>query len=124
VIFGLGIGYHVDFGYFFASGEYRYYGNRGHDIGALSEVAHGNDAVAVLLNGSNGSLVRVNKDNVGDSGDSMAEGGVAAVVTMSVGKINLDTNLEYYDQHALNGSGLTVSARRFTIKLGPGVCHR
>jgi hypothetical protein len=46
---GPGIGYPDNF----ASREYRYYGNRGHGIGALLEVAHGNDAVAVLLNRSN-----------------------------------------------------------------------
>ena len=48
-IVGPGIGYPDNF----ASREYRYYGNRGHGIGALLEVAHGNDAVAVLLNRSN-----------------------------------------------------------------------
>ena len=52
-IAGPGIGYCANFGYVFTSGEYQYYGNWGHGIGVLLEVAHGKDAVAVLLNGRN-----------------------------------------------------------------------
>jgi hypothetical protein len=48
-IVGPGIRYCVNF----ASEEYRYYSNPGHGIGALSEVAHGNNVVVVLLNRSN-----------------------------------------------------------------------
>ena len=75
-IIGTGIGYCVDFGYVFSLGEYRYYGNHRHSIGASLEVAHGNDAVAVLLNGRNVALVCVNEDDVDvdDGSDGVAEG--------------------------------------------------
>ena len=113
-IVGPGIRYRVDF----ASGEYWYNGDRGHGIGASSEVAHGNDAAAVLLNRSNVALVRVDEDDVDDGGDGMAEGRVAAVAPVSVDTINSDTNSGYYDGHALDGGGSTVSARGFTAELG------
>ena len=74
VIIGPGIGYCVNFGYVFASKEYPYYGNCVHGIGVLLEVAQGNDTVAVLLNGRNVALVRVNKDDVDNGCDSAAEG--------------------------------------------------
>ena len=45
-----GIGYRVAFGYVFTLGEYWYYGDYGQGIGVSLKVAHGNDAVAVLLN--------------------------------------------------------------------------
>ena len=73
----------------------RYYGSRGHGIGASSEVAHGNNVVKVWLNRRNVALVRVNKDDVDDSGDGVAEGGVAAAALVSVDMINSDSNLEY-----------------------------
>ena len=73
-IVGPGIRYHLDFGYVFASGEYRYYGDPGHNIGALLEVAHDNNAVAVLLNRRNAVLVYIDKDDIDDGGDGVAEG--------------------------------------------------
>ena len=73
-IVGPGIGYPIEFGYVFALREYRYYGNRGHGIGAVLEVAHGNNIVAVLLNRRNIALVRNNKDNVDNGGDGVVEG--------------------------------------------------
>ncbi len=109
-IVGLGIGHRVNFGYIFASREYRY----NHDHGV-----HGKDTVTVLLNGSNTALVRVNKDDVDNGGDGVTEGGVAAVVTVSVDMINSDTNLKYYNGHAHDGSRLAVSTKGFTIELGP-----
>jgi hypothetical protein len=52
-------------------GEYRYYDNCGHGIGASLEVTHGNDAVMVLLNGRSIVLVWVIVD---DGGGGMGEG--------------------------------------------------
>ncbi len=72
-IAGPGIGYRIGFGYVFASGEYRYYGNRGHGIDASSEVVHGNDAVGVLLNERNVKLLCIDEDDVDDGGGGMAD---------------------------------------------------
>jgi hypothetical protein len=49
----------------------------------------------------------------------MVDRRVAAVAPVSVDAINSDTNVGYYDGHALNGGGLTVSACGFTAELGP-----
>ncbi len=51
--------------------------------------------VKVWLNRRNVALVRINKDDVDDSSDGVAEGGVAAAALVSVDMINSDTNLEY-----------------------------
>ena len=59
-----GIGYCVAFRYVFTLGEYRYYDNRGQGIGVSLEVAHGNDAVAVLLNGKNSSSLTLSRSVV------------------------------------------------------------
>jgi len=104
-------GYRVDFGYVFASGEYRD-ADRGRRGGAPP--AYGNDAIAVLLNGRNVALVRVGD---GDGGDGGAGGGAAAAVPVSVDSINSGTNSGYYVDHALDGR--VVSAGGFTVELGP-----
>ena len=108
-------GHRADFGYVFASEEYRDV-DRGRG-GASSSSAHGNDALAVLLNGRNVALVRAVDDDDGDD-DGGAGGGVAAaVVPVSVDGINSRTNSGYYVDYALDGR--VVSADGFTVELGP-----
>jgi hypothetical protein len=82
-------------------------------------VAHGNNLVAVLLNRSNVALVRLDEEDVDDSGDGVVEGSVTNVAPVSVNTINSDTNVGYYNRNALDGGGLTVSAHGFTAELGP-----
>ena len=57
VIVSPGIVYRINF----ALGEYQYYGDHGHGIGASLEVAHSNNAYVMLLNRSSVALVLINK---------------------------------------------------------------
>ena len=90
----------VDFGYVFASEEYRD-GDRGY--GASSPSDRGNDAIEVVLNGRNVALVQVD--------------GVGGYVPVEVDSVNPNTNSRHFVEYVLDGR--IVSADGFTVELGP-----
>jgi hypothetical protein len=106
-------GYHrdarkvIDFGYVFASEEYRD-GNRGYDgTSSSAGAALGNDALVISLNGENVALVPVYDDY----------GAKKAVVPIAIDTINSKTNSRYFVDYVLDGR--IISSEGFTAELGP-----
>ena len=117
----------VDFGYVFASEEYRD-GNRGHDgtssrsSAAASSAALGNDVLTISLNGRNIGLIPVGDDDENDDVDGamMTNGGGVGervVVPIAIDNVNSNTNSRYFVDYALDGR--IISSAGFTIELGP-----